>query len=359
MLPLQSNVSFHGGNSKYSADATAARAFLISFFNWTILDGGLSDSPTVTHPDDVIYVHRTTGNQISWVVTDPTTGTRSFTIYRNGSSVSSGSWTSGIAVVRNVDGLAVGSYSYRIIAYDGQSGSVSDTVLVTVLNAAPTVSTPSDITFTEGQTGNAISWIITDWSTGTKSYSIYRNDTSIVNGSWTSGISVTQSLNGLAIGSFNYSIIAWDGLGGVVVDEIIVSVVNGNPIITHPADVSYVVGQTSRAISWIITDASMGPLLYTVYQNGISTVNGSWVSGVAVVMNVDGLAIGSYNFTIIARDGYGASSADSVFVTVTSQPSLATPGYPIVGVLTCLVIGIAITGLTTRWQNAISHKKNQ
>jgi hypothetical protein len=39
-LPLQSGVSFHGGNSKYNTTAAIARAYLISNFGWTITDGG-------------------------------------------------------------------------------------------------------------------------------------------------------------------------------------------------------------------------------------------------------------------------------------------------------------------------------
>ena len=39
-LPLQSGVSFHGGNSKYNVAGGVARAYLISNFGWTITDGG-------------------------------------------------------------------------------------------------------------------------------------------------------------------------------------------------------------------------------------------------------------------------------------------------------------------------------
>ena len=39
-LVLQNDVDFHGGNSKYSSAAEAARAKIISDFNWTITDGG-------------------------------------------------------------------------------------------------------------------------------------------------------------------------------------------------------------------------------------------------------------------------------------------------------------------------------
>lgn len=40
-LMLQNDVDFSGGNSKYSSAAEAARAKIISDFNWTITDGGL------------------------------------------------------------------------------------------------------------------------------------------------------------------------------------------------------------------------------------------------------------------------------------------------------------------------------
>ena len=39
-LPLQSNVTFHGGSSKYNTAGATARAYLISNFGWTITDGG-------------------------------------------------------------------------------------------------------------------------------------------------------------------------------------------------------------------------------------------------------------------------------------------------------------------------------
>jgi len=41
-LPLKSGVTFSGGNSKYSAgDAANARAYIISTYGWSIMDGGI------------------------------------------------------------------------------------------------------------------------------------------------------------------------------------------------------------------------------------------------------------------------------------------------------------------------------
>jgi surface protein len=40
-LTLQLNVNFHGGNGKYSSNATTARQYIIDTFNWSIYDAGL------------------------------------------------------------------------------------------------------------------------------------------------------------------------------------------------------------------------------------------------------------------------------------------------------------------------------
>jgi surface protein len=42
---LQSNVSFHGGNSQYSSASESARNVLLSTYNWSITDGGLEPTP--------------------------------------------------------------------------------------------------------------------------------------------------------------------------------------------------------------------------------------------------------------------------------------------------------------------------
>ncbi|MBN2150806.1 MAG: hypothetical protein JW839_05160 [Candidatus Lokiarchaeota archaeon] len=100
------------------------------FVDWTL-------ESSITHPADVSYTYQSTGNSISWTVGDASTGTANYSIYREGTSCFNGTWTSGVPIVFNIDGLAVGSYRYRIVARDGLGGTDEDVVLVTVQNAAP------------------------------------------------------------------------------------------------------------------------------------------------------------------------------------------------------------------------------
>ena len=49
-LPLQTNVTFHAGNSKYSNSSKYARQFIITNFSWNIIDGGLATPSSLVIP---------------------------------------------------------------------------------------------------------------------------------------------------------------------------------------------------------------------------------------------------------------------------------------------------------------------
>jgi hypothetical protein len=89
-------------------------------------------APTLTHPADVTYSLLTVGNTIEWVPSDPTTQNPTYEVALNGTVVNSSTWSSGVPIVQNVDGLNLGSYNYTITVSDGLGNSASDEVDVTV-----------------------------------------------------------------------------------------------------------------------------------------------------------------------------------------------------------------------------------
>ncbi|MBN2153154.1 MAG: hypothetical protein JW839_17000 [Candidatus Lokiarchaeota archaeon] len=181
----------------------------------------------------------------------------------------------------------------------------------------PAITHPADLTYVIGQTGNSLTWTITDATTGTRFYTIYQDGYPTESGPWTSGTPVARSVDGLPCGSYNYTIVATDGLGGSVQDSAVVTVLtNTQPSITHPADITYAAGQTGNVISWTVTDATTGTRSYTIYRNGTSIASGTWSSGTPVAQNVDGLAPGGYNYTIVVIDGLGGEACDVVCVAV-------------------------------------------
>ena len=276
----------------------------------------------ITHSANSSYEYCTIGHLVSWTIYDSSTTTTGYTIYRNGTMIATNSWIPGKPVTIGVDGLAIGSYNYTIVATDGLGDSVQDTVIVTVYNAAPTITHPADMSCEYTTTGHSISWTIIDNSVATTLHTIYRNGTPIASNTWASGTPVTIGVDGLSMGSYNYTIVASDGLGGSVQDTVIVTVYNAAPTITHPADMSCDYNTTGHLISWTITDASTSTRSYTIYRNGIPNATGSWISGMPVTLIIDGLSVGLYNYTIKAIDGFGGSVQDTVFVTIlTTKPS--------------------------------------
>ncbi len=151
----------------------------------------------------------------------------------------------------------------------------------------------------------------------------------------------SQALGRLYVGTT----IEMNGLG-VLFDDFFVS--ENLPSVTHPDDLIYLFGATSNTISWIVTDNTTGTTSFTIYRNGIWIVSASWVSGIPVEVNVDGLAIGSYNYTIIVHDGYGGVARDEVDVEVLSEGGF---DYTLVFMLV-VVFGI-VAGVT----GAIGYKK--
>ncbi len=125
---------------------------------------------------------------------------------------------------------------------------------------------------------------------------------------------------------------------------------NSPPLLTSPSDLSYQVGQTGKSISWIVTDTSVGTTSYTIYKNSSSVRSGSWNSGASIQIDVDGLPVGTYNYTLEVQDGLGGITSDEVHVTVNSSSSQNNPdettgigGYNVACLTVITVVSITIT----------------
>jgi len=124
----------------------------------------------------------------------------------------------------------------------------------------------------------------------------------------------------------------------IVSNPVIVVTSNSAPVpptISTPSNVEYVVGTTGHAISWIVSDPDVTSPSYIIYRDGVSIDSGSWTSGDTITANVDGLAIGDYNYTIVVQNGFGDEASDEVMVNVIQAP----PGVP--GYFAIIIIGAA------------------
>jgi hypothetical protein len=226
--------SYNTGNNVYSSPAIAEGHVYVGSLNDYMYCLPMIFGPSITHESGATCTAGSTGNSISWTIMASIMGTHnpSYLVYRDGTPVTNGSWTNSTPVTLNVDGLSKGNYTYIIEAFDGLGQSVNGTVTVVVTDVPPTITHPSDVSYSHGATGNSISWTVSDTRISTSNYTIYRNGTIIDTGSWTNGTPIIVNVDGLSDGTYNYTIVATDGYGGSVLDTVIVTVVSPSPTIS-------------------------------------------------------------------------------------------------------------------------------
>ncbi len=113
--------------------------------------------------------------------------------------------------------------------FDYEGNSNSDDVKVTVIDTTtPEISTPSDIEYTEGETGNVITWIATDLNPSF--YTIYRDTDLIVDSEiWYSDTPIIIYVDGLTEGIYTFVITVMDLAGKTAEDTVIVTVIPSVP----------------------------------------------------------------------------------------------------------------------------------
>jgi parallel beta-helix repeat protein len=160
-----------------------------------------------------------------------------------------------------------------------------------------------------GHEGCNVSWV----SLCHRYYIIFRNGSLVEESTW-GGMLITASLDDLGIGVYNYTVRVNGSDGSWLEDTVFVTIQDTiPPTIDSPDDIQYEEGASGNAITWNPMDAS--PSSYEVYRNDILGNAGPW-NGTAIVVNVDGLDRGIYNYTIIVNDTSGYSASDQVMVTV-------------------------------------------
>ena len=179
-------------------------------------------NPLLASLPDVVLESGSTGNWLNWTAFDE--HPEICIILRNGSEWMSMEWN-GTDIPVNLDALNLGLHNISIFVNDTCGNSRSDNLWVRVVDTtAPTISHHDDITYTEGQSGNVISWTIADFNP--YRYEIYINDTLYTNNAWISSPDIAYvNVDGLEPGLSVYTIIAYDTSGNSIQDVVIVIVV--------------------------------------------------------------------------------------------------------------------------------------
>ncbi len=134
-----SGVTINGAPVSYSHNITS----MILTFNHTfasdadiVINGAVDSTPPScgSPPSDDTYQEGDTGNSISWTWTESYPDT--YNVTRDGVVVDSGSYSDGVPIVLDIDGLTEGTYIFIIGVNDTTGNSASDSVTI-IVTAAP------------------------------------------------------------------------------------------------------------------------------------------------------------------------------------------------------------------------------
>ena len=251
-----------------------------------------------------------------------------YTINVNGYLNASGSWDQhGINL--SISDWWVGTYIVVCNISINDSDWVIDNVTVTVINDIPTIIHPQDSSYVTGSSGNAIIWTVSDGAyidPPDRNYTVSCDGAFHSSGTWYEGTPFNVIIDGKTSKmDYNFTIIAYDGLGGTVIDTVLIDVIeNDIPILRHPADIFFIEGTPGKEIVWTVKDkyAENNVGTYTIKKNGVVVQSDTWnATNLAQLIkysfdDYEELEIGNYSFILTVDDGYGGISIDELLVTV-------------------------------------------
>ncbi len=269
------------------------------------------DMPIINSPKDVWYAEGSTGNQIVWLPFD--NELRNWQVKVDGQVWATESWNFQDATV-NIDGLAYATHTVVITVWDVDQNSVTDTVMVHVYDdLRPVIKSPANQWLFVDATGQTINWQVGDRNPATYTLAVDGND--FASGTWMNG-TLGVNVDGINdVGQHTLVLTIYDMDGNSAQGTVLVKVIDDNvsPTIEQPDAVTYIEGTTGNSIAWTASDEY--PASFTVESNSSTVTSGSW-GGSRIVLNVDGLAPGSYQYTLTIYDMSGNSASSAVNVTV-------------------------------------------
>lgn len=302
--------------------------------DWIKLTGGAL--PEIDSPDDVEMEYMDPVD-LTW---SPDAYTpESFKFYIDDVLEDTGVWD-GSALSFPLDGFDPGYYKCELEVYDDMDFTTSDIVWVNVTDTtAPVVSDVADFSIPYGVSGDYLIWTCSE--PFPDYFVITKDSVTIDEGAW-NGTDLRVSLNGLSVDSYVYKLTVNDTYGNFASDEVIVSVIvdDDSPSVTPLNDISFEFGITGNYLVWICSD--LFPESYIILRNGTEIDSGLW-NGSNLAVNLDGLGIGAYNFTILLYDTSGNSASDSVIVTVTAPETTPTTpdGNQLIDPMLLIIAGAA------------------
>jgi parallel beta-helix repeat protein len=289
--------------------------------------------PIINTPMDIWYSEGTEGHYIDWFPIDD--NTKNWIVEIDGVEVAGDAWNFK-NITFNVDGLAYGVNEVNITVFDIYANNASDTVIVTVYDdTPPEIDGPPDTWLFVGL-DQTITWEVSDLNPD--NYTVYLNDEVYETGTWTTG-DLEIDFDGVSEGLYEVRVVLHDIDDNAESDTLMFLMIldDTDPLIDNPEGIVYVEGTTGNTIEWTPIDEF--PDLYEVSFNGTPLLEDDW-GGSRISVNVDGLPVGTWEFTLTVYDTSGNSVTDTVNVTV--LPLIQEPPMQEVDWVLLIIVGAVV-----------------
>ncbi len=109
---------------------------------------------------------------------------------------------------------------------------------------------------------------------------------------------------------------------------------NHDPMIIPIMNHSYIYKSTENIVNWTVMDMTSYGAYYEIYLNGEKILSEHDWEPDEIIIDIDGLDVGSYNFTLIVFDGLGGMNSNQIDVSVVNNNVLM---YVFIGIIAVFV----------------------
>jgi len=283
----------------------------------------LVTEPIADRPLDVDYAEGSEGNNLTWNPADD--ALRDWQVTIDGVFWDAEAYNYENVTV-NIDGLAYGTHTLVITIWDVDQNNVTDEVIIYVYDATPpTINHPANAEVFVDVEGKTHTWDVDDANPDV--YELYLDDELVETGNWTSGL-LEVSIDGQDAGVHVFMMMVYDVDGNVANDSVSIVYIDDDiaPILDSPDDLTIDYGAVGDSIVWTPIDEY--PDQYSIVENESTIVSGNW-AGSRIILSLDNLEVGIYDFELTVVDGTGLSATDTVRVTVQRIATVTTPLPPL------------------------------
>ncbi len=242
------------------------------------------------------------------------------------------------ATSTTLTGVSDGPHTIRVQAFDLAGSSASDSVVVTVDTAAPTVSLTAPISGHVSATDSVqLTWTASDATSGIDHFEVRLDGGTPIT---VPAGTATYTFTGVSDGSHTLALRAFDRAGNTILASVAVTVDTTVPIasLTTPAS-GHLFGTSSVQLTWTASDATSGIDHFEVRLDGGTPVT---VAAGTTTYTFTGVSDGDHTLALKAFDRAG----NTVLVSVAVSVDATAPTVSIVGPASGAVIPSSTSAVT-------------